>query len=121
MQAQFVEVIQKIKAYSAEWEKLLDPRWMRIEHIFIESRNDEDADTIADTDARWQYGHAEIRWFLPEAVALNDAALEGTVVHELVHVLMCAVEGKIPSKYEDLSEYTVESIARAFLSVRKAS
>lgn len=121
MKSQYADIAKKIKAKTAEWEKLLDPRWMRVEHVFIEGENDEDHTTLADTTANWQYGEAKIRWFLPTMLRLSDSEIEATIVHEYVHVLLSPVEERIPGKYDEMTEYAVESIARAIISVRKSS
>src|SRR5262245_48777434 len=112
MKSQYVDLIKTIKARTQEWEKLLDQRWINVEHAFLESYNHEDHHTLADTEAFWQYRHAKIRWYLPSMIRLSEAEMDEAIVHEYVHVLLSPIEGKLASRHEELSEFTVESLAR---------
>lgn len=121
MKSHYAPLVKKIKERTAYWERLLNPRWIRVSHSFIESLHDEDNHTIADTEAYWQYRHARIRWFLPAVIRLDDADLDECIVHEYVHVLLSPVEGRIPAKYGEQSEFAVESLAQAIIHVHDAA
>lgn len=118
MTPQFREARNRIQASVTKWDCLI-PGWCDVDHVFIEGLHDEDPDTLAETFANWKYHNAKVKWYLPVACAMTDDYLEGTVVHELVHVLLSPVEQRIPSKYEEQSEFAVESIAKAILRTRK--
>lgn len=119
MNKQCRATMNRIKPLVDKWEGLLQLRWITVEHVYIASENDEVHSTIADTDADWKYQRATVRWYLIACAALDDDELEKAVVHEYVHCMISPIENRIPSKYEDLSEFTVESLARSLISCAK--
>lgn len=106
------------------WKHLVPPGW-DVKHLFIESKVDtESPETLAETDAAWQYHQATIRWSLPNVAGVDDKYLDGTVVHELVHVLLSPMEsllrtdeGEHSGAVNGTCEYAVEAVARAILRV----
>lgn len=113
---------RRIKEAIATWKHLNPPGW-DIHHIFIEGEMNTDDDALAETKADWQYHQATIRWSLRAASSQETKYLEGTVVHELVHVLMSGMEQLLRSDDEEkahvnaICEHTVETVARAILRV----
>jgi NAD(P)H-hydrate repair Nnr-like enzyme with NAD(P)H-hydrate epimerase domain len=67
----------------------------------------------AATHTMWQYRQATIDWNLDVLQNLNEAELEGVVVHEFAHVLIDCLMAHVPAKARDLMEYTTENVARA--------
>jgi hypothetical protein len=108
---------RRIQGFIREWKALVPPG-VEVVHIFVEDVNQDEPKTLADTVSQWQYHNAKIRWYLSAAASCEDSYLEGTVVHELVHVLVAPIEETIPAKLTNLSEHTVEAIAKAFLKIR---
>lgn len=104
---------KRIKGLVSKWHELLglDVLGISVEHTFLDNEN---GDTIADTTAQWEYRKAHIRWYLPCAISLDDAELETTVVHELVHVLLAPMEHNEDNE-EKLNEFAVETMTLALL------
>lgn len=106
------------------WKHLVPPGW-DVRHLYIESKVDtESPEVLAETEAHWQYHQACIRWSLPNVAGVDDKYLEGTVVHELVHVLVSPIESQLRTDEGDhagivngLCEFAVDEVARAILRV----
>lgn len=114
MLPEYVRAQRAIATAARRWEKRLGLATVTVRHTFLDTVNDE---VIADTNAKWEYREATIRWFLPTCATLTDAQLEATVVHELVHVLLAPMESHVKDRHGEQCEYAVESVARAFLAV----
>lgn len=110
---------ERIKRYAGKWQELLGLSHVTIKHTMLGNVHDESPDVVADTKAYWEYRNAEITWYLGKVATLSDETLEGTVVHELVHVLLAPMESHIPEKYNEQSEFTVENVTRAFQAIYK--
>jgi hypothetical protein len=114
------EAKRRIQAAIKRW-KCLVPPGVDIRHVFIESdAGDGSETTLAETKAQWDYHQATIKWYLPPAAGSTEEYINGTVVHELVHVLVDPMESKLRGKHDSICEHTVEGIARAILRTRKA-
>jgi len=101
-----------------EWEVLLDLPSITVEHVFVPTTRDDDADTAADTDPKWQYRQATIRWYLPVCASMGREALEAVLVHEYAHVLMGAINDRLKPGSDEHAEYATENVARALLALR---
>jgi hypothetical protein len=121
MQKQYLSAKTLIQEYSARWEQILSLRWMNVEHVFLESYNDEDHHILADTSVAWQYRAATIRWYLPAIMTQSETQIDTAVAHEYVHVLLGPIESRVPGKYEEQKEFVVESIALSLQSALKAT
>ncbi len=105
--------------------KLLEPPGWDIRHLFIEGKTDtESPDVMAETDAAWEYHQATVRWSLPAVAGADQKYLDGTLVHELVHVLLSPMESQLRTDEGDharivngLCEHAVDAVARAILRV----
>lgn len=122
---QYASTVRRIQRMALKWEKLLgfDKLGTKVDHRFLEAfreRGEEDEPLIiADTTAYWEYRSACIRWFLPAAIRLDDAALENAVLHELVHVLVNPMECRLTDEKDtDLNEFTVETITLAIMNTQ---
>lgn len=108
------------------WKHLV-PLNVTVTHIFIEGALDtESPDMLAETDAAWEYHQAKIRWSLRAAAGVEQAYIDGTVVHELVHVMLAGLEAHLRTDEGDHAgyvnatcEHTVETIAAAIIRVAK--
>lgn len=101
--------------------KAIVPENMKVTHVFLEGDVDTDSpDVIAETKTHWQYHQATVRWSLRNAAPLTQAEIDGTLVHELCHVLVAPIE--LPhrnddedSPWNDICEHTVEAVAKAII------
>lgn len=117
MLPQYKATKKTILALCKKWEGLIDLSWVTLEHRFSETYRDDDHLTVADTEAFWEYRAARITWYLPSVVRLDEKGIEGCLVHELVHVLLGPIERHIPNKRNEQSEFAVESVSRALISL----
>lgn len=113
----------RIQEIVRTWKRLVPPGW-DVSHVFIEGVIDEDRpDVLAETHAHWQYHQARIKWSLAACCAQSYKYIEGTLVHELVHCYLGALEEHLRTEEDDkwaqnlLCEHTVDHIARAILRV----
>lgn len=95
---------------------------LTVHHSFNESplSGDDEARTVAETKADWQYRQVKFRWYLPAIVALTDEQLIEDVVHEYVHAVLDPMESEVPEKFAKQCEFAVESMARVVLHAWKA-
>jgi hypothetical protein len=110
---------RRIKAACAKWSGLIPPGFDVI-HTYIAASHEDDSNILAVTKCDWEYYQGRIRWYLVCAASQTDAYIEGTLVHELVHVLLWPLWGGSPEDNpleHKLGEYTTEQIARAILRV----
>lgn len=118
MTPEYATAKRRIEKLVEKWDSLVPPGFDLL-HTFIEgSHEDDDARVLATTKCDWEYQQGRIRWYLPEACSQTVDYLEGTLVHELVHVLLWPLwGGSDPDKELEhkLGEYTTEQIARAIL------
>lgn len=106
------------------WKHLV-PLNVTVRHIFIEGPTDtEEREALAETDAAWEYHQATIRWSLRNAAGVTQEYIDGTLVHELVHVMLAGLEvhirtdeGEHSGYVNGLCEHTVETIAAAIIRV----
>jgi hypothetical protein len=110
----------RIMDISHRWEELLDLPGIDVRHKFLDTVNDDDMETAADTETKWQYRWATIRWYVPACSSQTDDQLEEAVVHEYAHVLMAALNGRIKAGSDDHVEHATQSIARALLKAHGA-
>lgn len=63
-----------------------------------------------------------IRWYLPKVALMRRKDVEGSVVHEYVHVLMNSIERLLPEGAStEQCEYATENVAQALLGARAAT
>lgn len=105
---------QQIKRLVKRWDKLTPPGWDVI-HVYLETEGEEKI--LAETKCQWEYHQATIRWYLATAAGQEDEWIEGTVVHEFVHILTAPMEAALPNSQAKVIEFAVESIARAIRRV----
>jgi len=122
------EAKRRIQEAVKVWKRLEPPGW-DITHLFIEGKTDtESPEVLAETDAHWEYHQASIRWSLPNVAGTSEKYLDGTIVHELVHILLSPMESQLrtdqtaddgtPSGIVNgLCEHAVDAVARAILRV----
>lgn len=104
---------RRITAALDKWVPILGlDRWF-LRHAFI-NEVAPDKDIIATTSANWEYMDAKFQWYLPAVRIVDDAYLETTVVHELVH---CLLDSVTPDGDEHLPtlEFATELVARALV------
>ena len=109
------------KAYEHDTERLgrILPFWQHrlgldnweIQQTFLDTIEGDNASTMAETDAQWQYESATIKWYLPTIAGHSDERIEQTLVHELVHVLLSPMDDATRGKDEQC-ELTVERVSR---------
>jgi hypothetical protein len=92
MKQQYQRIEKLIRRLAAVWQERMGLGHYEIEHVFLDSFEGgvgiDDFAVTAVAEVRWQYQQAKIKWYLPSAVRHTDADLEGTLVHELCHVLL---------------------------------
>jgi hypothetical protein len=108
--------VARIQAMCDEWEPYFDLPGINVEHRFLDTRLDEELLTAADTEVKWQYRWAVIRWYVPAVVGVPDEELRGIVVHEYAHVLLGPIVDRLRSGSDELNELATENVARALLS-----
>lgn len=116
----YLETVERIRHYVAEWEGVLDLPGVEVIHRFIETVRDDEEGTAADTEVKWQYRRATMRWYLPVLIGTPDDELESILVHEYCHVLLGPLASHLKPNSVDFEEFAVESIARALLSTANA-
>lgn len=106
--SQYARVEKLIERLAPVWQERMGLGDFEIEHVFLDSyEGGVSADDFAITacaESRWNYKQAKIKWYLPSAVRHSDETLEGTLVHELCHVLL--------SPEQDLIDIELEKAAR---------
>lgn len=107
---------KQIQRLAKKWAPLAPPGW-DVKHLYLEITDDEHETVMAESKAAWEYHQASIRWYLPACCGQEDAYIEATMVHELVHVLVAPMEQQLPDEQTKLCEYTVEQVTRAILRV----
>lgn len=117
---------RRIKDAIRVWRHLVPPN-VTIKHIFIEGSTATcDKDVLAETDVAWEYHQAKIRWSLHNATGVSQKYIDGTLVHELVHVMLGAIESQLRTDEGEHSHYvnavcehTVETLAAAIIRVAR--
>lgn len=109
---------QQISRLAKRWACLIPTGW-DVKHLYLETTNDNDDShaIMAETKTQWEYQQASIRWHLPSCCGQEDSWIEGTMVHEMVHVLVAPMESQLPNSQSKLCEHTVETVAKAILRV----
>lgn len=86
------------------WESRMGLTHFEINHVFLESQfgemTEDDFLVTAVCETRWNYLQATIKWYLPSAVRHTDEELEGTLVHELCHVLLAPEQALLEVKLD---------------------
>lgn len=114
---QFDAQVVRVNALAKKWEPMLDLPGINVEHRFVNTRGEDDPLTAADTEVKWEYRWAVIRWYVPTLASMDDAELESVLVHEYCHVLL----GIIPtSKITAHDEHATENVSRALLGVHRS-
>lgn len=92
MNPQYAAIERLVRRRSPVWQKRLRLEHFGIRHAFIDSYfgddGEEDFKITASTETRWNYFQAKVKWYLPSAARHELSDIEGTLVHELVHVLL---------------------------------
>lgn len=109
----------RIMGFVNKWHGLMDMDWLDIHHTFNPNYSEDDQFIVATTQVDWEYRAGVTDWHLPRVCAISDRTLEAVVVHENVHYLVAPLESTLNAKGSKLGEYTVESVARAMLSIQK--
>jgi Zn-dependent protease with chaperone function len=110
------ETIARIRALWARWEPMLKLPGVEVTHRFLETTRDDEEATAADTEVKWAYRRATIRWYLPVVYACQDDELESIAVHEFSHILLGTVADRLKSGSDEQCEHATESVARALLA-----
>lgn len=118
MNPNYTRTIDDIEAMRYDWQESLGLEWMDITHRYLETFNDADHLTVADTEAMWEYRVATVRFFLPSVVRLERDDLEATLIHEYTHILLAPIESKLAEKHTELKEFTIEGITKALRRLR---
>lgn len=96
-----------ILAKSPMWEDRLGITHFEIRHVFLDSYfgddGEEDFKITANTEVRWNYEQAKIKWWLPSAVRHSIEYVEFVLVHELYHIVLAA-EQSIPASVVDAKD-----------------
>mgnify|MGYP007083430561 CR=1 FL=1 len=111
---EFAEVKAKIKALVDKWVFVMGLKWYEIDIAYkmgdAESRGDGFICT-AMCHSRWMYRSATLTIWVEE-LPEDPYKLEKLIVHELCHILVEPMRGRVVT---DKEEYVVESLARAFM------
>jgi len=107
-----------VKKYLRLWSYRLGLRWWKIDIVFYDDPNailehfggDTNITVLAVTYAEWKYCTGKILINLPYVCKLNALEIEGTVLHELCHLLLNEMrEGEIHHE-----ERVASTLQRAF-------
>lgn len=98
--AAYAGIERKVERWHRKWKKRLGLEHWEIELLFMDSLSglEDQADDFlitGTTEVRWNYFEARIKYYLPRCVQKTDEALERTVLHELVHVLLSAEQSEL--------------------------
>lgn len=74
---------------------------------------------IAEARADWRYLNGSVRWDLAQVCALDDAELEETVVHEMLHFLLNEMQGERDAEAAGHEERVTTLLARLFIKQRR--
>lgn len=104
---QYQRVEKLIRRLAPIWQKRMNLSHFEIEHVFLDSYDGgvgiDDFAVTAVAETRWNYQEAKIKWYLPSAVRHSDERLEGTLVHELCHVLLAPEQSLIDIELEKVA------------------
>lgn len=117
---EYKEQKKRVKKYFDKWHDTLGLGWYQTDINWSRTDDEDQKDTAAPTTWRWQYRSASIAFFLPVLQTLNDDKLEGVIVHEFAHILTGSMVQNAPDDNDQLSEYGVETVARAIIWAREA-
>lgn len=112
---------QRIETFTAKWDELMDMGWLSIKNTFNPNFNEDSHDIVATTSTDWEYRATGHDFHLPKVCSISDETLEAVVVHEKTHALLASMESNVKSGHDKECEFAVESVARALLSVHRAS
>jgi len=121
MTPEFETAQRRIETSVAKWSKLMDMGWLTIKHTFNPNFSEAHHYIVASTEVDWEYRSGVTDWYLPRVCAITDETLESVVVHEGVHCLTAPMESIISTKDSKVCEFSVESLARAILSVHRGT
>lgn len=97
-------VRETIRRLSPIWEGRMGLSHFEIQHVFLDSQygeaSSDDFLITAVAETRWNYLMAKIKWYLPSAVRHSESELEGTLVHELSHVLLAPEQALLDVKLD---------------------
>lgn len=94
--------------------------WWAVELNWSREREESSPDTIALTNASWEYRNGNVTFFLPKCAEISDDQLEEAVVHEMVHIIAEGIHDLRDDQSREITEYTVTSLARAIVWARRA-
>jgi len=111
----------KIRDYFKKWEWIVTKWGWRFDIFYYDTADDlskkdrkEHPDACMFVDARFQYLKGGVYVILDRVDGLSDEEIEGLVVHELTHFLLDPI-------YNDLWEYSTETISRLFLMLERGA
>jgi hypothetical protein len=116
---EYARARRRVERIFHRWRADLGLRWWSVRLEFERERHPRDSTetcVLGETTANWKYMNARIVFFLPEIAAMDDADLERSVVHELVHVLV----NEMTERDEDDAhqERVVTTLTDAFIWTR---
>ena len=103
------EIIGTTKLY----QQVMGLGHIAINHIF-DTR--ELSESLAECTPLWEYQTADIKWYLK---GHEDMDVVNVAVHELSHVLLAPIQEHVPKKYEKISEWVTESLAKAIINAKE--
>lgn len=102
--AQYQRIERLVNRLAPVWQERMGLAHFEIEHVFLDSYEGgvgiDDFAVTAVAETRWQYQQAKIKWYLPSAIRHSDETLEGTLVHELCHVLLAPEQSLVDIELE---------------------
>ena len=113
-----------IKRYLDKWLKPLGLLYWQIDVLYYDDameikrqfKDDAEDITNAQVDSDWRYLRATIKFNLAAMAERTDDDIETTVVHELVHILVCETR----TEGIDHEERVVTQLTKAFMWTREA-
>lgn len=113
----------RVTAFLDIWIAPLGLRWWKLTHVWKRTTESGTHGPLQATcSAAWEYMDACIEWYLPTIATLADDALEDTVIHELMHVLVnemsVANNQEAAGDNDAHEERVVTTLAKAAMWVR---
>lgn len=119
--AAFKHQMARVEKIHQHWAYTLGLRNWSIQRAYhrgpFSDKDNEEHHSIAECKSDWRYLHAIISWDLTEIEDLDDEALEGHVVHELMHVFLEELRHPCDD-FMAHEERIASSLAQAFIWVR---
>lgn len=117
---EYREQKRRVQKVWDRWYTPLGMNWWRIDCNWEREREEDSWHTIGKTYCNWEYRTANITFYLPACVDLNDDKLEEAIVHEFVHVLAMPIHDCRDDQAREITEHTVTTIARSLIWAREA-